>query len=654
MNQKTTSYLSLLALLALAFVLTPRFMSAQTTGGTLDTNFGTGGKVTSDLGGTGSAARAVAVQPDGKIVAAGVVAINGVAAFGLARYNPDGTLDPSFGTGGTVTTAFDFVGSIDRVFSVVLQPDGKIVVAGSTVVNLFANFALARFNANGTLDASFGTGGIVTTGFGVSAEAFSVAVQADGKIVAAGYANLDGAFDFAVVRYNSNGTLDASFGTGGKVTTAFALSQGFSQAQAFSVAVQPDGRIIAAGNAFVGGAFDFALARFNSNGTLDTGFGTGGQVMTDFAGANDQADSVAVQPDGKIVVAGQAGPYINRGLDFALARYNSNGTLDTSFGTSGKVTTDFAGSSDMPSEQSAVVLQGDGKIVMVGQTLVGGFNDFALARYNINGTLDTSFGTSGRVTTDFAGANDVPFSVALQPDGNIVVVGGATINGRADFALARYVGGAAGGGTPAVSLSAATLNFKKVLIGRTSSAQTITLTNSGNATLNISGISANLDYHISTKTCGATLAAGANCAVSVTFTPTAKGARNGTLTFNDNAPNSPQTVALSGTGQSISLSPAALNFGIIRVGVTSASQSITVSNVGPSTVTFTGFALAGTAPGDYLITANTCAASIAPAASCSVRIAFKPTTSGTRNAKLNVNNNGGASPAVATLTGSGN
>jgi len=652
MNQKATSYLCLLGLLALSLVLTPQFMSAQTPG-TLDTSFGAGGTVTTDLGGTGSAARAVAVQPDGKIVAAGVVAVNGVAAFGLARYNPDGTLDPSFGTGGTVTTAFDFVGSIGRIFSVVLQPDGKIVVAGSSLVNQFANFALARFNANGTLDASFGTGGIVTTGFGVSAEVFSVAVQADGKIVAAGYANLDGAADFALVRYNSNGTLDASFGTGGKVTTAF-LSQGSSQAQALSVAVQPDGRIIAVGNAFVGGAFDFALARYNINGTLDASFGTGGQVMTDFAGFNDQAGSVVVQPDGKIVVAGQAGPYINTGLDFALARYNSNGTLDTSFGTSGKVTTDFAGSSDMPSEQSAVVLQGDGKIVMVGQTLVGGFNDFALARYNINGTLDTSFGTSGRVTTDFAGANDVPFSVALQPDGNIVVVGGATINGRADFALARYVGGAAGGGTPAVSLSAATLNFKKVLIGRTSSAQTITLTNSGNATLNISGISANLDYHISTKTCGATLAAGANCAVSVTFTPTAKGARNGTLTFNDNAPNSPQTVALSGTGQSISLSPAALNFGIIRVGVTSASQSITVSNVGPSTVTFTGFALAGTAPGDYLITANTCAASIAPAASCSVRIAFKPTTSGTRNAKLNVNNNGGASPAVATLTGSGN
>src|SRR5262250_1448506 len=169
--------------------------------------------------------------------------------------------------------------------------------------------------------------------------------------------------------------------------------------------------------------FDFALARYNSNGTLDASFGTGGRVTTDFAVPNDQAESVAVQPDGRIVVAGAAGRFTNRGFDFALARYNSNGTLDTSFGTSGKVTTDFAGADDVPSEPSAVALQGDGKIVVVGRSRVGqtpdgDVYDFALARFNSNGTLDTSFGTSGKVTTDFAGANDVPSSVAVQPDGN--------------------------------------------------------------------------------------------------------------------------------------------------------------------------------------------------------------------------------------------
>src|SRR5262252_4490306 len=295
----------------------------------LDTSFGTSGKVTTDFGGTGAAARTVAVQADGKILVAGLAVINGVVEFALSRYNGNGTIDTSFGTGGKVTTAFDFPGNFDRVFTIVQQPDGKFVAVGSTV-NLFANFALARFNANGTLDTSFGTGGMVTTAFGVSAEATSAVIQSDGKIVAAGFANLGGGDYFALVRYNSNGTLDTSFGTGGKVTTPF-LSQGFSLAMAFSVAVQPDGKIVAAGNAAIGGGYDFALARYNSNGTLDASFGTGGQLTTDFAGANDQADSVSVQPDGKIVAAGATGKYLNRGFDFGVARYNSNGTLDTSF-----------------------------------------------------------------------------------------------------------------------------------------------------------------------------------------------------------------------------------------------------------------------------------------------------------------------------------
>src|SRR5215470_1863395 len=243
MMKKTTLYFSLLtkhrlALLALSLVLIPKFMSAQAAG-TIDPTFGTGGKVTTDFGGS-SAARTVAVQANGQILAAGVAVVNGITDFALARYNSDGTLDASFGTGGIVTTAFDFPGSFDRVFTVVRQPDGKFLAGGSTVVNVFANFALARFNANGILDASFGTGGIVTTGFGVSAEATSAVVQADGKIVAAGFANLDGGDDFALVRYNSNGTLDGSFGMGGKVTTAF-LSQGSSEAHAFS-RCRPAGR----------------------------------------------------------------------------------------------------------------------------------------------------------------------------------------------------------------------------------------------------------------------------------------------------------------------------------------------------------------------------------------------------------------------------
>lgn len=211
-----------------------------------------------------------------------------------------------------------------------------------------------------------------------------------------------------------------------------------------------------------------------------------------------------------------------------------------------------------------------------------------------------------------------------------------------------------GGGGAAVTLNPTSLNFKKVPIGQTSSPQKVTLTNTGTATLNISSIVASGDYAISNNTCGATVAAGASCDVSVTFHPTKKGKRTGNLTFTDNAPNSPQNVALTGVGQSIMLSPTGLNFGTVAVGNTSSQQNITVTNVGTTTVTFTGFVFAGAAAGDYLISANTCGATIAAGANCSVGVKFKPTVKATRNAKLNVKNNGGGSPSSATLTGVGN
>jgi len=214
--------------------------------------------------------------------------------------------------------------------------------------------------------------------------------------------------------------------------------------------------------------------------------------------------------------------------------------------------------------------------------------------------------------------------------------------------------GCGGGGGAAVSLSASLFNYKKVVIGHTSAPQTVTLTNVGSADLNISSITSSGDFQISNNTCGAKVSPGANCAVSVTFTPTKKGTRKGTLSFNDNAPGSPQTVALQGVGQSIGLSPTALNFGTVAVGATSPSQTVTVTNFGPATVTFSGFVFAGAAAADYLFTGNSCSATIAPGANCSVSVAFKPSVKSKRNAKLNVQNNGGGSPSSASLTGTGN
>src|SRR5437667_8663164 len=257
----------------------------------------------------------------------------------------DGDLDPTFGTEGKVLTDLDHSTEVAGV--VASEGDGKLVVVGTTYRdNDFSNedFAVARYNPDGTLDKTFGVGGKVQTDFpGLAAVASSVVIQPDGKIVVAG-----GAFplftflgDFKVVRYNSNGSLDTSFGEGGIVTTIFPEGS-----YASDVALQADGKIIAAGTVFVdfnpgeSSNTDFALARYNPDGSLDTTFGDGGTVTTDFLGNEDDAFSVLIQPDGKIVAVGSANNPATY-YDFAAVRYLSDGTIDTTFGVAGKVSTDF-------------------------------------------------------------------------------------------------------------------------------------------------------------------------------------------------------------------------------------------------------------------------------------------------------------------------
>ncbi len=384
----------------------------------LDSTFGGDGKVTTDFG-ENDVGNAVALQKDGKIVMAGRSGPGfGASDFAIARYNADGNLDASFGTGGLVTTTFD---GDDSGRAVALQKNGKIVVAGSSSIGFGpSDFAIARYNVDGSLDASFGTGGLVTTTFGGDDSGNALVLQKDGKIVVAGRG--DPTFDFAVARYNADGSLDTSFGTGGLVTTNF----GGSESQGFAVALQKDGKIVVAG--ISGDPTDFAVARYNRDGSLDASFGTGGLVTTDFGG-DDVGLAVALQKDGKIVVAGRGGPT----PDFAVARYNTDGSLDASFGTGGLVTTNFGVlSSD---SGRAIAIQKDGKIVVTGDS--GG--DFAVARYNRDGSLDSTFNPTGSlpgtVTTNFGG-NSFGRAVVIQKDGKIVVAG----QGEDDnFAVARYV-----------------------------------------------------------------------------------------------------------------------------------------------------------------------------------------------------------------------
>src|SRR5438093_1292576 len=231
--------------------------------------------------------------------------------------------------------------------------------------------------------------------------------------------------------FGASGSLDPTFGTGGKVTTDFSAGEDAARAVvvqpdgkivAFGVVIQTDGKIVAAGAAshVVAGAVntDFGLARYNTDGTLDTGFGNGGQVTTDFSGSFDEAEAIALQLDGRVVLAGRTRTQTSTSSndDFALSRYNTDGSLDTSFGTAGKVMTDFTGIPGFD-EAHALAIQSDGKVVAVGLAMTTSKNDFALARYNTNGVLDATFGSGGKVITDFSGADVNAQAVAILLDG---------------------------------------------------------------------------------------------------------------------------------------------------------------------------------------------------------------------------------------------
>jgi uncharacterized delta-60 repeat protein len=354
---------------------------AQAAPGDLDLTFSGDGRQRTDFGGFGDRtwdrATGMAIQGDGKIVAVGSTAPDpedDAVDFALARHNPNGSLDPSFSGDGRQTTDFGGIVGIDRATGVALQGDGKIVVVGSSD----SDFALARYNPNGSLDASFSGDGKLRTNFGGSDEATGVALHANGKIVVVGSSDSD-----------------------------------------------------------------FALARYNPNGSLDPSFSGDGRQRTNFGG-DDGARGVALQANGKIVVVGRSSSGAD--VDFALARYNPNGSLDASFSGDGRQKTNFSG----PAWANDVVLPGDGKIIAAGVYYSGNCGgEFALARYNPNGSLDSSFSGDGRQRTGFGcdPAHERPFGVegvALQANGRIVAAGtgrAAAPNGDLDFAIARYLGG---------------------------------------------------------------------------------------------------------------------------------------------------------------------------------------------------------------------
>jgi len=381
-------------------------------------------------------------------------------------YSQPGSLDNTFGTNGKVITPIGTSTDIARAIAV--QSDGKIIAAGQSQNGTNpGTFALARYNINGTLDNTFDGDGKVTTAIASNGIAFAVAIQSDGKIVVAGFASNGANNDFALARYNTNGSLDNTFDGDGKLTTDF----GSGNDQPNALAIQSDGKIVVAGLASNGTNDDFALARYNTNGTLDNTFDGDGKLTTDFSSGIDRGFGVTIQSDGKIVVAGFVRIGTNND-DFALARYNTDGTLDNTFDGDGKLTTAIGSTND---QAYAIALQSDGKIVAAGAAQLGSSFDernFALARYNVDGTLDNTFDGDGKVTLDFGRGESIG-GMALFGN-RIYLAGGTNVNGKFDFAIAAFQNDATALPLSITSLTASKqntsvqLNWKTVDVQNTS------------------------------------------------------------------------------------------------------------------------------------------------------------------------------------------
>jgi uncharacterized delta-60 repeat protein len=458
-TQLSVNPVRLFALLAAVVVISSStFALAQA--GTLDTTFGTGGIFGTSFTQNGAADNAIAIQSDGKIIVGGLIALStGGGQAALLRLNTNGTLDSSFGTGGIVTSDF----SIDDgaiVFGIAIQPNGQIVAAAEG--GFLDEGAVGRFNADGSVDTTFGTNGFATSNSVNSAPGASnaMALQPNGSILVTG-----GGF---IARYTSTGQVDTTFGTNGVAILNSLVVTG--------MALQSDGKILVTTGSGTETVIEIApalpsaiagsISRYNANGTLDTTFGISGQ-----AACVASAGGIAIQSNGKIVVAGtitselanyqyNGRVYINNLTGFGLVRYNPNGSIDTTFnpgigfGSGGGIITGF-GSSFPYSGAFALAIQSNGEIVVAGVAGYASFNAYvpptqlasaslALARYTTTGLLDTSFGTNGTVVTTVGQSNISSVSaLAIQSDGKIVAAGNSAVPQRDavvnNFAVARYL-----------------------------------------------------------------------------------------------------------------------------------------------------------------------------------------------------------------------
>ena len=366
-------------------VFTVQIASAQTWA--LDSSFGTNGIVHTMVGYGSAKGHSVAIQSDGKIVMVGETGIAANLQAAVVRFNADGTLDSSFGDDGEVL--IPQIGERDYLLDVAIQSDGKIVASGYTQVA--GDIIVVRLNTDGTLDTSFDTDGIVVIDFEqVFNIGETVAIQSDGKILIGGDTN----DDFMLARLNADGSLDNTFGIAGMAKTEFGTNPSFVK----DITIQADGKIVASGF-FINDLSqeNFAVARYNTDGTPDVSFGTAGMKTIDSQSFHAYSEAVCIQSDGKILLGGHEWIDYGPKYDFTVVRLLADGSLDNTFGTDGVATARVV---DGENYVNDMLVQDDGKIILAGRTVLGQDYNFAAARFNSDGSLDLSFTPTGMIDTD--------------------------------------------------------------------------------------------------------------------------------------------------------------------------------------------------------------------------------------------------------------
>jgi uncharacterized delta-60 repeat protein len=398
-------------------------------------SFGQTGTLDTTLAGTGAIAlgsgtengNAVLVQPDRNIVVVGSTGSGSLSNFLVARYTPDGALDPSFGNLGTVTT--DFYSEADVATAAVLQPDGKIVAVGSVQTSTSIQFGVARYLPSGALDISFGNLGRLAFGIGTSnSGATAVAIDTSGNLVVAGYAFSGTTQVFALTRVLPNGVIDSGFGSSGMTITQL----GSGNAYATSVNIDTAGHILTTGYALNGTGNDMMSVRYDTTGTVDTTYGTSGISIIDFGtGTDNRAYQAVVVPNGQLIMAGST--TLSGATNSALVRLLVDGTTDNTFGTNGQVILSLSTTADIRGLASG----SSGPIYAAGTLYGTSSNTMVVSRLLWNGTLDNTFGTDGSAEVNLSSGSDTTYGLATQTNGKILLVGDMLVSGGTYAGLIR-------------------------------------------------------------------------------------------------------------------------------------------------------------------------------------------------------------------------